>query len=110
VADPPSDYAASQTPVQPEALQTTPPTGQNSVPRTGYNGPRTGTLTCRGEVPQNAEYVFHNLPAMELNLVYDAKIWTVRLTPEEGGTQRLIIRNISSGPQKKCVVSWSLVQ
>jgi hypothetical protein len=27
----------------------------------------------------------------------------------EGQTQRLIVRNKSSGPQKRCVVHWSVI-
>jgi hypothetical protein len=80
-------------------------------PQTGYNGVRSGTLTCTGgPVPQNAEFVFRNLPPMEMKLEYDSKIWNAHLVPGEGQTQRLILKNISSGPQKNCVVHWSAIQ
>jgi hypothetical protein len=75
-----------------------------------YNGAMSGTLECTGSpVPQNAEYVFRNLPPLKLQLDYDQKVWEARLSPGENQTQRLIIRNRSSGPQKRCVVHWSVV-
>ncbi len=74
-----------------------------------YNGPMSGTLQCRGEaVPQNAEYVFRNLPPLKLQLDYDTKMWDARLVPGDDGTQRLILRNKSSGAQRKCVVHWTV--
>jgi hypothetical protein len=75
-----------------------------------YNGPRSGTLESTGSpVPQNAEYVFRNLPPVKMQLDYDTKIWDARLAPGEGQTQRLILKNKSSGPQKHCVVHWSVI-
>jgi hypothetical protein len=75
-----------------------------------YNGAMSGTLECTGSpVPQNAEYVFRNLPPLKLQLDYDQKVWEARLSPGENQTQKLIIRNRSSGPQKRCVVHWSVV-
>jgi hypothetical protein len=44
-----------------------------------------------------------------MQLEYDTKIWDARLAPGDGGTQRVIIRNKSSGPQKRCVVHWSVI-
>ena len=74
-----------------------------------YTGPRSGTLESNGgPIPQNAEWIFRNLPAVKMQLDYDTKIWDARLAPGEGGTQRLILKNKSSGPQKRCVVHWSL--
>jgi hypothetical protein len=74
-----------------------------------YNGAKSGTLECSGgPVPQNAEYVFRNLPLVKMQLDYDTKTWDARLAPGEGQTQRLIVRNKSSGPQKRCVVHWSV--
>jgi hypothetical protein len=73
-----------------------------------YNGAMSGTLQCQGSpVPQNAEYVFRDLPPLKLRLDYDQKVWEARLLPAENQTQRLILRNKSSGPQKRCVVHWS---
>lgn len=73
-----------------------------------YNGPNSGTLECTGgPVPQNAEYVFRNLPPLKLNLDYDQRVWEARLTAGENQTQRLILKNKSSGPQKRCIVHWS---
>jgi hypothetical protein len=80
------------------------------LPPATYNGARSGTLTCSGLIPQNAEFVFRNLPPMEMKLDYDTKMWNARLVRGEGETQRLILKNISSGPQKNCVVHWSAIQ
>jgi len=75
-----------------------------------YNGARSGTLECGGHpVPQNAEYVFRDLPAGKMQLDYDTKTWDALLAPGDGQTQRLILRNKNSGPQKKCVVHWSVI-
>jgi hypothetical protein len=94
-------------PVQP--ADPPPPAATTIVPRV-YNGPTSGTLECTGNpVPQNAEYVFRNLPPLKLQLDYDHKIWEARLTPAQDQSQRLILRNISSGPQKRCLVRWSVV-
>lgn len=81
-----------------------------AAPQLTYNGPRSGTLTCSGLVPQNAEFVFRNLPPVEIKLEYDARIWSARLQPGDGETQRLILKNISSGPQKKRAVHWNTIQ
>jgi hypothetical protein len=75
-----------------------------------YQGARSGTLECTGApVPQNAEYVFRNLPPVPIELDYDKKVWDARLAPAENQTQKLIMKNKSSGPQKKCLVHWSAV-
>jgi hypothetical protein len=75
-----------------------------------YNGPMSGNLECTGSpIPQNAEYVFRNLPPFKLQLDYDQRIWEGRLAPGENQTQRLILKNKSSGPQKRCVVHWSIL-
>jgi hypothetical protein len=96
-----SGSPAAQTPLAPRQL---------ALPPTTYDGARSGTLTCSGMIPQNAEFVFPNLPPVGMKLDYDTKIWNAHLVPGEGETQRLILRNISSGPQKKCVVHWSASQ
>ncbi len=73
-----------------------------------YDGAKSGTLACTGgPIPQNAEYVFRNVPLLKMQLDYDTKIWDARLAPGEGQTQRLILKNKSSGPQKRCVVHWN---
>jgi hypothetical protein len=75
-----------------------------------YDGPRSGTLECSGgPIAQNAEYVFRNVPPVRMQLDYDTKVWEARLSPGEGQTQRLILKNKSSGPQKRCVVHWSVI-
>ena len=95
------DFPSAQQPPEPRGA---------AVPQMIYNGPRSGTLTCTSMVPQNAEFVFRNLPPVEMKLEYDARIWSAQLLPGEGETQRLILRNISSGPQKKCAVHWNAIQ
>jgi hypothetical protein len=73
-------------------------------------GPTSGTLECSGDpVPQNAEKIFPNLPRAKIQLDYDTKIWEARLAPGEGQTQRLILKNKGTGPQKRCKVHWSVI-
>jgi hypothetical protein len=99
---PPHPAASVPSPPQPSPL---PPS-----PLPPYSGAKTGTLeSTGGPIAQNAEYVFRNLPLVKMQLDYDTKIWEARLVPGEGQTQRLIIRNKSSGPQKRCVVRWSVI-
>ena len=50
-----------------------------------------------------------DLPPGKLQFDYDTKTWDARLLPGEGRTQRLILINKSRGPQKHCVVHWSIV-
>ena len=91
-------------PVQPPRATPVPAASQP------YNGAMSGTLECNGSpIPQNAEYVFHNLPPVKMQLDYDKRAWEGRLTPGENQTQRLVLKNISSGSQKRCVVHWSVV-
>lgn len=90
---------------QPEAAVSQPPAPQV------YNGPHSGTLECRGEaIPQNGEYVFRNLPPGNLDLVFDKKIWEAHLSPGDGPTQKLVLRNRASGAQKRCTVHWTLAE
>lgn len=107
-----SPPARPQAPVPPAA--TAPPPARPPVPSAPvapapYEGPRSGTLESNNPVPQNAECVFRNLPAVKIHLDYDTKIWDARLAPGEGGTQRLILKNKGSGPQKRCLVHWSVI-
>jgi hypothetical protein len=75
-----------------------------------YNGPRSGTLQCSGgRIPQNGEFVFRDVPQVKLHLDYDKKLWDARLETLNGQPQRLIIKNIGKGPQKTCVVHWTVV-
>ena len=91
-------------------VPTQPPPTVAPVPAQAYDGARSGTLECNGgPIPQNAEYVFRNLPPLRLQFDYDKKIWDARLAPGENQSQRLILKNKSSGPQKRCVVHWSVV-
>jgi hypothetical protein len=93
-------------PVSHTAPPVSPPTRQDAPPVQAQSG----TLQCVGApIPQNAEYVFRNVPPGKLQLDYDTKVWNVRVAPGEGQTQRLILRNIGAGPQKRCTVHWSVV-
>ena len=79
-------------------------------PVTHYDGAQSGTLECTGgPIPQNAEYVFRNMPPVKLRLEYNKKIWDGKLVPGAGQTQTLILKNIANGPQKKCVVHWTVI-
>jgi hypothetical protein len=96
--------APNSPPVQPPAVPPVPAASQ------GYSGPMSGTLECNGgPVPQNAEYVFRNLPPSKMQLDYDKSVWEARLAPGENQSQRLILKNRSSGPQKRCVVHWRIL-
>ena len=87
------------------------PEGKVPQAKLAYDGPKSGTYESMGSpIPQGAEYVFRNLPLVDMRLDYDSKIWEAHLVPAEGKTQRLIVRNKSTGPQKRCVVHWSVVQ
>jgi hypothetical protein len=80
------------------------------MPAPLYSGPKSGTLTCTGApVPQNAEYVFRDLPLLTMRLEYDTKTWDARLSPGVGQTQKLILRNKSPSPQKRCEVRWTAI-
>ncbi len=87
------------------------PQGKLPQGKLAYDGPKSGTYESMGSpIPQGAEYVFRNLPLVDMRLDYDSKIWEARLVPGEGNTQRLIVKNKSNGPQKRCAVRWSVVQ
>jgi hypothetical protein len=107
----PSPAAASSTPARPllqAAPRPSPPARLDPPP---YSGAKSGTLECGGgPIPRNAEYVFRNLPLVKMQLDYDTKTWDARLAPGAGQTQKLIVRNKISGPQKHCVVHWSVTQ
>lgn len=101
--------ARAEPPPAPSSSPTLPAAPAAPAPPTLYGGPHSGTLECTGNpVPQNAEYVFRNLPPGKMQLDYDTKVWDARLAPGEGQTQKLILHNKSSGPQKRCSVHWSV--
>jgi len=76
-----------------------------------YRGPMAGTFeSTGGPIPQNAEYVFPNVPPVKLLLDFDTKKWEARLQAGEGNTQVLVLRNVSRGPQKRCVVRWTVIE
>jgi hypothetical protein len=79
-------------------------------PRPAYDGPKSGILECNGgPVPEGSEYVFRNLPPVNLELDYDTKIWDAHISPGEHQTQRVVLINRSNSPQKKCVVRWRVI-
>jgi len=85
--------------------------GQTPSLMSGYTGPMSGTLESSGDpIPQNGEYVFENIPQVKLLLDFDTKHWEARLAPGEAQAQVLILRNKGKGPQKRCVVHWTVVQ
>jgi hypothetical protein len=91
-------------------LHPAPPPSAPPPATLSYNGAKSGTLeSTGGPIPQNAEYVFRNLPPVQLQLDYDTKTWSARLAPGDGQTQKLIVRNKGTGPQKRCVVHWTVV-
>ena len=94
---------------RPTLIRPTPPS-VSAAPATAPMRAQSGTLQCVGApIPQNAEYVFRNVPLGKLQLDYDAKIWDIRVMPGEGETQRLILKNKGTGPQKRCTVRWRIV-
>jgi len=102
-----SPAPAISTPTRP-SLQANPRPAPPPAPPALYSGPKSGILECGGgAIPQNAEYVFRNVPLVKMHLDYDTKTWDARLAPGDGQTQKLIVRNKSSGPQKHCVVHWT---
>ena len=106
---PPAPVAVPASPAAPPAPPS-PPHGPPPHPES-YSGPRSGTLECAGTaIPQNAEYVFRNLPAAKLQLEYDTKIWDGRLVLVDGQTQKLVLRNKAAGAQKRCTVHWTVSQ
>ena len=75
-----------------------------------YEGPKSGTfVSTGGPLPQNGEYVFANIPPVKLLLDFDTKHWEARLEPGAGQTQVLVLRNKGNGPQKRCVVHWTVI-
>ncbi len=118
----PEPAEAPETPIRralpPVAPPVAPPVSQTPAPvrpPAAQDAPRSvqaqsGTLQCTGApIPQNAEYVFRNMPLGKLQLQYDTRVWDARVAPGEGQTQKLILKNIGSGPQKRCTVHWSVV-
>jgi hypothetical protein len=107
---PPASTATNSAPApppRPAAPVPSPPLPWAPPP---YTGPSSGTLeSSGGAIPQNAEYVFRDVPLVKMRLDYDTKTWDAHLVRGEGQTQRLIVRNKSSGPQKRCVVHWSVI-
>lgn len=115
ISTPERSAPARSTSDRPTLIRPTPPSSPPPPPPPVAAAPaplraQSGTLQCVGApIPQNAEYVFRNVPPGKLHLDYDAKIWDVRVAPGEGESQRLILRNKGTGPQKRCTVRWSIV-
>ncbi len=80
-------------------------------PAQPYQGARSGTFECTGApVPQNAEYVFRDVPLVKLRLDYDKKVWEGKLVPGDGQTQMLVLKNVGNGPRNRCVVHWIVIE
>lgn len=109
-ADRASEQVATNSPPARPPLVPAPVPPAPVVSAAQYAGPRSGTIeSTGGPIPGNAEYVFRNLPAVKIQLDYDTKLWDARLAAGEGQTQRLIVKNKRSSPQKRCVVHWSVI-
>ena len=65
-----------------------PPPRAGVLPQATDNGARSGTLTCGGVIPQNAEFVFRGLPPMQLKLDYDTRLWDARLGSWRSGEHK----------------------
>jgi hypothetical protein len=114
VLSPPAQVAVNNPPPGKDQTASTPSLRRElerpAEPAATYAGARRGTLESSGApIPGNAEYVFRNLPPVKLQLDYDQKIWDARLMPGEGQTQKLVLKNKNSSPQKRCVVHWSVI-
>ena len=102
----------------PVPIETAPRPARSALPsvpvppaRQVYDGPTSGVYESTGSpIPQSAEFVFRNVPLVAMRLDYDSKIWEARLVPADGKTQRLIVKNKSTSPQKRCVIRWSIAQ
>ena len=72
---------------------------------------KSGELKCNGApIVQNAEVVFSGLPAGTLRLTVDAEVWDARTRPDADGTQRIVLRNKKPGTQRRCTVTWQLIE
>ena len=82
------------------------------VARPLYAGPSAGTLTCNGTpIVQNGEVVFEGLPPGRIQVIHDTSIWEARVRPDENNTaQKLILRNRRPGTQRRCTVTWRLLE
>jgi hypothetical protein len=101
-----------ETPHPPLTMDDPPPPSRSATPRLykqAYNGPSSGNLKYSGPaVIQNGEIVFRNLPDTNLRLIYDRNAWDGRLSPDGDGSQKLVMRSLKPGSQKKCEVKWEV--
>jgi eukaryotic-like serine/threonine-protein kinase len=114
--DPPTIPPTIETPARvdlgppPAGAILPPPPDTPVVPRQIRAPPSTapsGKLECDELIPQHGQHVFRNLP-VNIKLGYDKKKWDAELQLMDGQSQRLILTNISSGPQKGCgKVTWT---
>jgi hypothetical protein len=76
-----------------------------------YTGPSAGTFTCNGTpIVQNGEVVFEGLPPGRIQVIHDTSIWEARVRPDDNNTQKLILRNRRPGTQRRCTVTWRLLE
>ena len=100
--------AVLRTEAQP-ARPALPSTNANEPSVLAYVGPKSGTFeSSGGPIAGNSEYIFRNIPPGDLQLDYDTKIWDARIVPLEGQMRRLLVRNKSASPQKRCIVRWKV--
>jgi hypothetical protein len=84
---------------------------RQQAPLRPYDGPSSGTFTYSGPpVIQNGEVVFRGLPAGQLQLTYDRSAWEGRLFPDGEGYQKIVLRSLKPGSQKKCEVKWQMIK
>lgn len=108
----PQPDAPAQAADEPAATAQAPPapSAPEAPAKPLYMGPLAGTLTYRGPpVVQHGEIVFDHLPPTRLRLLYDTNAWDARLLPGTDGMQKVVLRSLKRGTQKKCVVRWMVV-
>lgn len=106
VAEGTESTAVSSLPSEPKQPHVVPP--PSAVVRT-VPGPRSGRLEYNGTpVPQNGEIVFSGIPAGKLRLDYDRSAWVAIIALGDDNTQRIILRSLKSGTQKKAWLIWVL--
>lgn len=71
--------------------------------------PTSGVLHASGEVMQDGEVVFENLPGARLRFIFDHAAWRPTISRQPNGTQTLVMRSLRPGIQRACDVQWEIV-
>lgn len=101
---PRSERPAAEPPRSASTLPPPPP----PPPPPAWTGPDSGQFDYSGPpVPQNGEVIFEPLPPGRVLLNYDQGKWSATLEPLGNGTQRLVMRSLKAGNQKKLRVRWA---